>query len=81
MTCLHILILGGTTFLGPYLVEELHRHGHRITLFHRGRQPPLEIPRIENLQGDIAQTKSEVCWVSEEFLRRHQVSDWGELPL
>ena len=29
MTVLKILILGGTTFLGPHLIQELQQHGHK----------------------------------------------------
>ena len=35
---LTVLILGGTSFLGPHLFEELKRHGHEVTLFNRGNQ-------------------------------------------
>lgn len=35
---LKVLILGGTTFLGPHLVQELQEHGHEVTLFNRGIQ-------------------------------------------
>src|SRR5437867_7966173 len=35
-----ILILGGTRFLGPAVVEAARRHGHTITLFNRGKTNP-----------------------------------------
>lgn len=35
---LRILILGGTAFLGPALVEFARSRGHTITLFNRGRR-------------------------------------------
>ncbi len=35
---LTVLILGGTNFLGPHLVQELQNHGHVVTVFNRGKQ-------------------------------------------
>jgi 2'-hydroxyisoflavone reductase len=47
-----ILILGGTGFLGPQIVEEAVRRGHTLTLFNRGRTRPGLFPDIEKLRGD-----------------------------
>lgn len=30
------LVIGGTRFIGPYVVRELAAHGHDVTVFHRG---------------------------------------------
>lgn len=49
---MQILILGGTAFLGPHLVEEATRKGHQITLFNRGKTNPHLFPDIEKLRGD-----------------------------
>jgi 2'-hydroxyisoflavone reductase len=35
---LRILVLGGTGFLGPAIVEDAQRRGHDLTLFNRGRR-------------------------------------------
>lgn len=51
MIVLKILILGGTNFLGPHLVEEFQRHGHEITLFNRGTQDP-GCSNVEMLRGN-----------------------------
>jgi nucleoside-diphosphate-sugar epimerase len=48
---LKILILGGTNFLGPHLVEEIKTRGHEVTIFHRGTHPS-PFPEIETLHGD-----------------------------
>jgi 2'-hydroxyisoflavone reductase len=48
---LKVLILGGTNFLGPHLVEELQKKGHEVTLFNRGQHPSLD-SKVENLHGD-----------------------------
>jgi len=47
-----ILILGGTGFLGPALVEASRARGHTITIFHRGKTNPTLFPDIEKLYGE-----------------------------
>ncbi|PKL76253.1 MAG: hypothetical protein CVV27_11180 [Candidatus Melainabacteria bacterium HGW-Melainabacteria-1] len=49
----HILILGGTQFVGRQLVEKLSlRDGLELTLFHRGKTNPGLFPELRTLQGD-----------------------------
>jgi 2'-hydroxyisoflavone reductase len=47
-----ILILGGTSFLGPQIVEAAEVRGHVLTLFNRGKTNPGLFPDIEKLRGD-----------------------------
>lgn len=47
-----ILILGGTAFLGPALVEAAQSRGHTLTLFNRGKTRPELFPGVEKLLGD-----------------------------
>src|SRR5687768_5892110 len=47
-----ILILGGTAFLGPEVVEAARRRGHTVTLFNRGKTNPGLFPDLEKLKGD-----------------------------
>lgn len=54
---MNILILGGTRFLGPALVQACVARGHSVTIFHRGRttssQRPPSLPEgIEQQVGD-----------------------------
>jgi 2'-hydroxyisoflavone reductase len=49
---LRILILGGTGFLGPQLVERAQARGHTVTLFNRGKTRPGLFPEVEKLRGD-----------------------------
>ncbi len=49
---MHILVLGGTGFLGPHFVEAAQAKGHTLTLFNRGKTNPQLFPDIEKLQGD-----------------------------
>lgn len=52
-----ILVLGGTGFIGPALVELAQQHGHTVTLFNRGKTRPGLFPGVEKLQGDRDPTK------------------------
>jgi 2'-hydroxyisoflavone reductase len=47
-----ILILGGTGFLGPALVDAARARGHVLTLFNRGKTRPTLFPDVEKLHGD-----------------------------
>ncbi|MRG98438.1 NAD-dependent epimerase/dehydratase family protein [Polyangium spumosum] len=49
---MHVLVIGGTRFVGPLLVHRLLAAGHRVTLFNRGTIPDPFGPRIERLVGD-----------------------------
>jgi nucleoside-diphosphate-sugar epimerase len=53
---LRILVLGGTSFLGPYQIKYALDRGHTISTFNRGRTVPVIHPeifdRIEHLEGD-----------------------------
>jgi 2'-hydroxyisoflavone reductase len=50
---LHILILGGTGFTGPFQVNYALARGHKVTLFNRGKRPSPEWPgEVEQLHGD-----------------------------
>ncbi len=47
-----LLILGGTRFLGPAIVDAAKASGWTITLFNRGKTNPGLFPDLEKLQGD-----------------------------
>ena len=49
---LRLLILGGTGFLGPAIVQDALDRGHEVTLFNRGRTNIHLFPDLEKLQGD-----------------------------
>jgi 2'-hydroxyisoflavone reductase len=55
---LRVLILGGTGFSGPHLVERALERGHAVTTFSRGRtEPPVHAQlfrEVEQLVGDRA---------------------------
>ncbi len=47
-----LLVLGGTRFLGPALVEAARARGHVLTLFNRGKSNPGLFPDVEQIHGD-----------------------------
>jgi 2'-hydroxyisoflavone reductase len=47
-----LLILGGTGFLGPQVVDAAKRTGWTLTLFNRGKTNPGLFPDLEQLHGD-----------------------------
>lgn len=49
---LRILVLGGTGFIGPHIVQRAVDRGHEVTLFNRGRTNTHLFPDLENLIGD-----------------------------
>lgn len=46
-----LLVLGGTVFLGRWLVQAALESGHQITLFNRGKSNPELFPEVEKLHG------------------------------
>ena len=49
---LNILVLGGTRFVGPAIVNAGSRNGHQITLFNRGVTNPELFPDLPLIKGD-----------------------------
>lgn len=45
---MRILLIGGTGFIGPWVIRQLHRQGHTVAVLHRGNATP-------NLPGDVQQ--------------------------
>lgn len=48
----HVLVIGGTRFVGRLLVARLLARGDRVTLFNRGTHPDPFGERVEQLRGD-----------------------------
>src|SRR5258708_5336989 len=51
---MNILVLGGTGFLGPYVVRQLVDGGHDITIFHTGGHEPDLPPQARHIHGPSA---------------------------
>jgi 2'-hydroxyisoflavone reductase len=47
-----LLVLGGTGFIGPHMVEYALSRGHSVTIFNRGRTNTHLFPDVEKLVGD-----------------------------
>lgn len=59
---MHVLIIGGTRFIGPEVVKRLFARGHEVTLFHRGKSQadlPAEIIHILGDRNNLADFQNE----------------------
>jgi nucleoside-diphosphate-sugar epimerase len=48
-----VLVLGGTGFVGPFVVQQLVARGDDVTLFHRGRHEPPLVSGARHVHGDF----------------------------
>jgi nucleoside-diphosphate-sugar epimerase len=49
---MHILVIGGTNFIGPFVVRSLSEQEHEVTVFHRG-QTRTELPHgVKEILGE-----------------------------
>ena len=53
-TCLRVLVLGGTRFVGRAVVGAATYRSHEVTVFNRGLTNPDLFPAVEKLRGDRA---------------------------
>lgn len=65
-----MLILGGTGFVGPFIVERLVEAGHEVTLFHRGGNEPRQTEAAVHVHGEFARFTD---YVPELARRRPEV--------
>jgi nucleoside-diphosphate-sugar epimerase len=52
MTAHRVLIVGGTRFIGPRVVESLVASRCEVTVFHRGQSEPDGFPDVRHIHGD-----------------------------
>lgn len=55
---MYVLVIGGTQFLGPFVVRELYEKGHTVTLFHRGQTETPLPSSVEHIHGNRKQLLS-----------------------
>jgi len=55
---MRVLILGGTRFIGPFVVRELIGRGHDVVVFNRGRTPGVLPAGVRRIVGDRAALES-----------------------
>lgn len=53
---MQLLILGGTGFIGPHMVQQALERGHSVTLFNRGNRPERVPDGVLQVTGDRAQS-------------------------
>jgi nucleoside-diphosphate-sugar epimerase len=54
---MRVLIIGGTKFIGPFVVRQLFELGHEVTIFHRG-QSKADLPSaVRFIHGDREQLR------------------------
>lgn len=51
---MRVLLIGGTRFIGPALVEHLLAYGHDVALVHRGRTERDDMPAVPHQHADRA---------------------------
>ena len=59
---MRILVIGGTQFIGPFVVRRLERMGHDVTIFHRGEHEadlPERVHHIHGARADLSQFTGE----------------------
>ncbi len=50
-----VLVLGGTSFIGPSVVQQLKSHGCKVAVFHRGNhEPDTGFDDVHHIHGDRA---------------------------
>lgn len=49
---MRILIIGGTRFMGPYIIRNLHAAGHEVCVFHRGQTKTVLPEGVQEIQGN-----------------------------
>lgn len=62
---MRILVIGGTRFIGPFVVNQLWQQGHEVAVFHRG-QTAAELPGgVHEILGD----RSRLAEYQDDFKR------------
>jgi len=80
-----VLVLGGTAYLGPDIVNTLLKHGCKVTLFNRGKTNPGLFPQLEWIKGDREAKDGSGLTLLEKHLKNNRydwvVDTWQKMPL
>ena len=66
---MRILIIGGTKFIGPHVVQALHEKGHEVILFNRGKTTysfPFQMTSIQGNRTDLLSFKDKLLSFSPD---------------
>ena len=75
---LNLLVLGGTNFLGPAVIEAGLARGHAITTFNRGITRPKMFQEIEKLYGFRGRTENELSALAGRRRWEAVIDVWPE---
>jgi nucleoside-diphosphate-sugar epimerase len=73
-----ILVIGGTGFIGPFVVRALVEQGHDLTVFHRGNAKPTlpsSVPRMVGDRNDLAAHRRAIEQLSPDVVLDFLLSD------
>ncbi len=51
---MHVLVIGGTQFIGPYVVRQLARLGNTVTVYHRGQHEAALPESVRHVRSPLA---------------------------
>lgn len=51
---MRVLVIGGTNFIGPHVITQLHQQGHELTVYHRGVHEPNLPSAVRHLHSSRA---------------------------
>ncbi len=77
---LKLLVLGGTNYLGPAIVNEALKQGYEITLFNRGITNPDLFPEVEKLKGDRSVDTENLSALENDRTWDYVVDTWPSDP-
>jgi nucleoside-diphosphate-sugar epimerase len=73
-----ILVIGGSGFIGPFVVRDLAEQGHEIAVFHRGNAKPAfagSVRRIVGDRNDLAAHRAEIERLAPDVVVDFLLSD------
>jgi nucleoside-diphosphate-sugar epimerase len=62
---MRVLVIGGTGFIGTFLVRDLLAQGHEVAVFHRGKSKTVPPEDVRQILGD----RAELGWHKLDFVR------------
>jgi nucleoside-diphosphate-sugar epimerase len=78
---MRVLVIGGSGFIGPFVIEALVKQGHDVTVFHRGEAKPVlpeSVRRIHGNRNDLAPHRSRFEQLAPDVVVDFLLSDDGQ---